>query len=342
MLDNKIKKQDNETIRQYEARLYRNKVAYGLNNKKIWKMMNEIEGKNLGESTRRCRSFDYNLGRQDTLIELNKKYDKNVMIINDLHVPYERKDALEIIQKHSHEIDTLVIAGDLMDCEAISSFPKVQRMSLVQELIYAYNFLKKVRRILNNGQKIVLFNGNHEERLYKEICNMQKKDLQKFLNPNILSMLVDGFTIYEDDKKVTYEGIADITYIPHWYVNLDEKLIVCHPKGFSQIDGRLCESVVAHFLNKQEKFDVAVFGHTHKQSQMIVSRRQGVFAVENGCMCNPMKYADCGKLNYTKQDYCYTIIRYNNDEKVNYNNIKTYYLDELKENNKKEDYILIL
>src|SRR3712207_7294614 len=82
-------------------------------------------------------------------------------LFRSLHVPYERKDALQIIQKHSHEIDTLVIAGDLMDCEAISSFPKVQRMSLVQELI---------------DRKSTRLNSSHANISYAVFCLKKKND----------------------------------------------------------------------------------------------------------------------------------------------------------------------
>nr|WP_286674832.1 MULTISPECIES: metallophosphoesterase [unclassified Clostridium] len=262
------------------------------------------------------------------------------MFINDIHSPYEREDLLSIISKHANEITTLVIGGDLMDCESISSFPKISRMSLLNELLYTYNLLKKIRKILNRDQNIIIINGNHEERLRTMICKMHEKDLQKFINPNILEMLVDGFTIYEDNKKVKYEGIEGITYIPHWYANIDDKIIISHPKDFSAVDGKMCEKVSEHFLNKHENFEVLVFAHTHKYSQMKVSRRQGVFVVENGCLCKPHDYSDTGKLGFTPQDYCYTIIKYNNDEKINLNNIKVYQLDEIE--NKQEEYKVIL
>jgi hypothetical protein len=149
-------------------------------------------------------------------------------------------------------------------------------------------------------------------------------------------MLVDGFTLYDNGKKLKYEGIEGITYIPHWYVNIDNKITVSHPKDFSGVDGKMCEKVSEHFLNKHEEFEVQVFAHTHKYSQMKVSRRQGVFVVENGCLCQNHDYADCGKLAYTPQDYCYTIIKYNKDEKIDYNNIRVYHLDDLE--TKQENY----
>lgn len=309
------------------AEAYKNKIALGYKNKELSSDLNTILNKSFGEST--FRGIGKYINKGIKLASEDNSFDKSVMIINDVHAPFEREDLLEIITKHANEIDTLVVGGDFMDCETISSFPKINRSSLTEELIYSYNLMKKIRKILNNGQKIVLINGNHEERLKMMISKMHEKDLQKFINPNILEMLVDGFTLYEDNKKIKYEGIEGITYIPHWYVNIDNKIIVSHPKDFSSVDGKMCEKTSEHFLNKHEEFEIVVFAHTHKYSQMKVSRRQGVFVVENGCLCKNHDYADCGKLGYTPQDYCYTIIKYNNGEKIDYNNIKVYHLDDI-------------
>lgn len=318
-----LKSEDDEL---FIANAYRNRIAWGYKTKEIASDINTILNTNYGESTLRGKGTDINKGIDFATIK--DDFDKSVMIINDVHAPFEREDFLEIISKHANEIDTLVIGGDFMDCETISSFPKINRSSLNEELIYSYNLMKKIRKILNKEQKIVLINGNHEERLKMMISKMHEKDLQKFINPNILEMLVDGFTIYEDNKKIKYDGIEGITYIPHWYVNIDNKIIVSHPKDFSGVDGKMCEKISEHFLNKHEEFEVLIFAHTHKYSQMKVSRRQGVFVVENGCLCKNHEYADCGKLGYTPQDYCYTIIKYNNDEEINYNNIRVYHLEE--------------
>ena len=336
-----LKKKENESLLEYRARLYRNKIAYGFNNNKdIYDYYIKETGDEIAESSCRCSATNYNQCLEDQLNRQINEFNKNIMIINDVHAPFEREDLLLEIQKHAHEIDTLVIGGDFMDCESISSFPKINRTSLTEELIYSYNLMRSIRKILNNGQKIVLFNGNHEERLKMMISKMHEKDLQKFINPNILEMLVDGFTIYEDGKKKKYEGIEGIIYVPRWYVNIDDKIIVSHPKDFSAVDGKMCEKVSEYFLNQHEVFEMLVFAHTHKYSQMKVSRRQGVYVVENGCMCKNHEYASNGKLGYTPQDYCYTIVRYNNDEKINYNNINVIHLDELEE--KKELYKVCL
>ena len=326
-----LERYENESNLDYKKRLVYGKLIYKTIDCDYATLSEYVFERPLSEDV--CRRMMY--GAKEAFLEIDKslktdnKFDKTVMIINDIHSPYERADLLDIIMKHKDEITTLVIGGDFLDCEAISSFPKINKMTMLDELIYGYNLLKKIRQILDNDQKIILINGNHEERLYKMICKMHEKDLQKFINPNILSMLVDGFTIYNSDgKRKKYEGIEGVTHIAHWYCNIDNKIIIAHPKDFSAVDGKMCEKTVEHFKNRFETFDTIVFGHTHKYSQMKVSRRQGVYVVENGCLCRPQDYADTGKLGYTPQDYCYTIIKYNDNEAIDYNNIKVYHLGE--------------
>lgn len=315
-------RRENESLMDYEERLYRNQSIYGLS----WGKINELLGlKQHPDSTRKA-SYGY-LRRIDQ--ERQHNFDKSIMIINDLHLPFERDDVLEIINKHKAEITTLVIGGDLIDCKSISKYPQIKSITLEEELVYTYNFLKQVRKILDKGQKIIIIDGNHEERWFKDICDLQQKDMQKFINPHLIDMIVEGFTLYDEGKKKRYEGIFDIQYIPHWFVNIDNKVIVCHPKNFSMVKGKMLENAAQHFINRNEQFDVLVLGHTHKHSSGLVDRFQSKFVIENGCLCKPQSYSDSGKLSFTPQAYCYTIIKYNNDEKVDYNNIKTYFLDEL-------------
>lgn len=316
-------KRKNESIMDYEERLYRNQSLYGLK----WDQINQLLNIEQHPDSTRKASYGY-LRRIDQ--EIKSSFDKSIMIMGDTHLPYERNDVLENISKHANEIDTLILGGDLLDCESISSFPKIRNLTLEQEIIYAHKFLKEVRKILNNGQKIILIRGNHEDRMKKNICKMQEKDLQKFINPEVLEMLVEGFTIYDNGKKKRFEGIENTIYIPHWFVNVDNKIIVCHPKDFSKVKGKILENTTQHFVNRNEIFDVVVILHTHKISSGLVDRFQGKFAIECGCNCKPHDYSDTGKLSYSPQSYGYVIIKYNNNEKLNLNNLKQYYLSEEK------------
>ena len=64
----------------------------------------------------------------------------------------------------------------------------------------------------------------------------------------------------------------------------------------------------------------------HKFSQIIATRRNNMIVVENGCLCKAMDYADTGKLSYGEQINCFTILEFEEGKKINYNNIKTYFI----------------
>lgn len=249
---------------------------------------------------------------------------KKVMIINDVHIPYQNEKLIEEIAKHS-DIDYLVIGGDLIDCESCSSFPMLDRPTLEEELMEAHSFIEEVSDIID-GQ-IICIKGNHSERLEKEIMKMQEKNLQKFLNPRLLSMLSEGFSFYQHNEKITFEPIENFTYIDKWYAKLFDNMVICHPKSFSNVPGRIAEQCAEYFLNKGiiAPDDIVVLGHTHKFSNIVASRRQNVYVLENGCCCKAMDYADTGKLGYSDQTNCYSIVEFIDGEKIDRNDIKTYF-----------------
>lgn len=319
-----IKPKENEDFITFRDRITENKNVYGLTWKNIKKLCYDWYGVNVSDN---WRKFTYIKNEKEIS---NIGFDNSIMIINDIHVPFERDDILEIISEKANEITTLIIGGDFMDCKAVSSFPNINRGEITDELIYAYGFIKKIRLILNNNQKIIIMNGNHEDRWKMTIAKMHEKGLQKFINPNLISMIVDGFSLYLDGKRVNYKAIEGITYIPHWYVVVDD-LIVCHPKDFSRVKGKMLENVTSYFINQEIDFSTVVFGHTHKYSCGVIDRFQGKFALENPCMCKPHSYSDCGKLGYSPQSYGYTIIKYNKNERIDPNNITTYLLRDNKQ-----------
>ena len=144
-MSNIYNRRENESLMDYEERLYRNQSIYGIS----WEQINELLGIDKHYDSTRKASYGY-IKRIDQ--EKANTFDKSVMVINDIHLPFEREDVLEIINKHKNEINTLVIGGDLLDCQSISFFPKVKTMTLEDELIYGYEFLKKIRKMLDNEQ----------------------------------------------------------------------------------------------------------------------------------------------------------------------------------------------
>lgn len=317
------KRRENESFQEYKIRVCNAKLNKELD--KSWEEIVEMLG--LDCSADHLRKVSYGLKEfldYDNERKLRNNDKIKVLIMNDIHLPYQREDVLDEIRKHKN-IDYLILAGDIIDCESCSSFDVIDRPTVDQEIVIAHQFIKKINTIINPEKtKIICIRGNHEERYTRDIIRMQQKELQKMLNPNLLEMIQDGFTYYDKGKKFVYEGISNFEYINDWKVKLFDNLIVCHPKDFSGVDGRMCEKVSEHFLNRHmaEVDDVIVFGHTHKHSRMNVNRRQGIYVIENSCMCKTHDYADCGKLSFNPQNYGYTYLEFEEGKKIDINDIK--------------------
>lgn len=62
-----LKKKDNESLLQYRARLYRDKINIGLNNREIYELYIKETGDTIAESSCRCSASTYNQALEDTL-----------------------------------------------------------------------------------------------------------------------------------------------------------------------------------------------------------------------------------------------------------------------------------
>ena len=302
-------------------------ISKQLLNYRINKSGGNKESVILAEIYKKCKGIeDSEEGVKE--MKTNKKVKENkkkkVMIINDVHVPYQHEGLLDEIKKHK-DMDYLVIGGDLIDCESCSSFQMLERPTLEEELVAAHEFIQEINKIIN--AEIICIKGNHEERLEREICKMQNKGLQRLLDSQLLRMLEEGFKFNIGTKRKKYKAIENFKYIDKWYARLFDNLVICHPKDFSNVPAKIAEKSAEYFLNRGiiEKDDIIFIGHTHKFSQIVSTRRQDVFVVENGCSCKPMDYSDRGNLNYGNQVNCYTIVEFEEGCKINKNDVKTYF-----------------
>lgn len=298
-------------------------ISKQLLNYKIKKGNTNVETVIIAEIFKKAKKIEEGINE----IEIENKISnakKKVMIINDVHVPYQHEELLNEIKKHN-DIDYLVIGGDLIDCESCSSFQMLERPTLEEELVAAHEFIQEINKIVNC--EIICIKGNHEERLEREICKMQNKGLQRLLDSQLLRMLEEGFKFNIGTKRKQYKAIENFKYIDKWYARLFDNLVICHPKDFSNVPAKIAEKSAEYFLNRDviEKDDIIFIGHTHKFSQIVSTRRQDVFVVENGCSCKSMDYSDRGNLNYGNQVNCYTIVEFEEGCKIDRNDIKTYF-----------------
>jgi len=197
-----------------------------------------------------------------SLEDIIMKHEKIVMI-NDLHVPFEDKDTLNSVHRALKDIkpDRVIIGGDLVDFYSISHFDKdpSRRLSLQYEIEQIREYLELLRKAVPNA-KIVYFMGNHEERLQKYIVrNAPELHWVEGLKiPRILGL--DEFDIYWHDKRwYEYRGVI--------YSHLDKA---------NKYGGYTSKNLGADFGK-----DV-VHGHSHKTGNVRVG---DTTFYDNGCLC---------------------------------------------------------
>ena len=67
------------------------------------------------------------------------------LVMSDMHIPYNRDDILDIVAKYRETINTIILGGDIIDCESISVYKSLGKVELVDEMREAWNLLKDIQ-----------------------------------------------------------------------------------------------------------------------------------------------------------------------------------------------------
>ena len=225
---------------------------------------------------------------------------EKVLVISDIHVPFNRDDVLEIVAKHANEISAIILGGDIADCVSVSSYNPLDALPLVDEMAAIHHLLKQIQDITPNVKRF-LIKGNHEVRMAKYM-SQNPSQLNKLHSDNILGEIVKGFEYHDrlHGKFVTYKPL-DYLNIDEWFMSYND-MIVCHPISFSRVAGKTASMALDYFVERGVEFNTCLIAHTHKQASCF---KYGKYAVEIGCMCKPMSYASSGRLTYTQQQCGY-------------------------------------
>ncbi|MFW6377199.1 MAG: metallophosphoesterase [bacterium] len=219
---------------------------------------------------------DYSEAKEDIIDNIDffkQKYgDKtvNILVISDLHIPKEDLNVLEKILLNNQDCNVLVIAGDLLDYDNLSSFGQKRNINVTDEYKRAFSILK---RIVPMFEDVFIFNGNHENRFINYITHKTVTSISGYLTDKHkpLSQIVSYFD--------------NVHYISHWFLQLGD-VIFSHPSRYSKIEGRTVRNVVDNRIEKshEKKFDLfnaVVCGHTHRTFK---GEFKGKIAIENGCI----------------------------------------------------------
>ena len=198
-----------------------------------------------------------------------KEGNKNILVIADFHMPYYSRDAVELALEYAkkHDIDTILILGDLLDFYSISRFlvNPLQR-DLAMELNSAKDFLLELRREFPSSD-IYYKLGNHE--FWWE----------RYLWTN--APLLIGVREFEL-KNVLELDKLDIVVIPDKSdIRITENLSAIH--GHEIMGGSTINP--AHALYRKFKENV-LCGHFHKPSHFSTKTGTGKIkgAWSIGCM----------------------------------------------------------
>jgi len=152
--------QENEILmRTYHEGLKPEAVAPVLGRTKsaIYKQLSKLRGRGLLSSPVEAEG-----------IFSGESVTKKLFVYGDLHIPYQDDQAVDIMFEllAIYQPDIVVVNGDLLDCDEISVFAKVdpEHPSLTEELGAGEDHLRRLRKIVSKA-RIIFIEGNHERRL---------------------------------------------------------------------------------------------------------------------------------------------------------------------------------
>lgn len=262
---------------------------------------------NLSISGESLRKRAYGYMEYDKFVHSSDSVCQRILSISDSHIPFNLP--AETFRSYSGRVDILIFNGDIMDCASISSFPRLYRSDITDEMISTRKYMIDIINLIKPSQVYVNV-GNHEKRLSRYLSERLNKDLLRIMPTNPLDLIIrDGFrdmdyanktdTWYGPLREVFEKDNIDIIYSGDWFCRVGNT-IFAHPLSYSSGMLKTTEKAVDHFLRKDREFTSIVLGHTHKLGSYFQGNIQ---MFEQGCICdlNKLDYAD-GKLQLPNQE----------------------------------------
>lgn len=260
-----------------------------------WEEMAKLIGR--GCSGEYLRKLSYGiLEYHDYMTEKDNKIVSNrILCISDLHIPFNLP--VSTFEKYKNKVDTLILNGDIVDMQGISKFPKLYRVSPMEELIGCRLFLIELIEMLK-PKKVIVTNGNHEIRYGSFLAkNLDNETVELQPNSPMELIVEDGFTWYDKRNKfkAKYPALCKIyddvefVYPDDWKCQVGDT-IFCHPFSFSSQPMKTGQKAYNWFLENGYTFKNIVVAHTHKVGNYMIADKN---IYESGCC------ADIHKNNYT-------------------------------------------
>lgn len=298
-----------ELFDDYFVRLFENKLSYGLSCQDIADILNAETGVTYGESKWRKEYAAFHRGMMYAKAKAMRGVKNRILCISDTHVPYQLP--VNTFAEYAGVTDTLVLNGDIADCQAISKFPKTYRVSPMSELIQTRQYLIDLINYIA-PQRVVINYGNHDIRFQQYLAKNLDTDILELMPKTALELIVtDGFNHYDKQAgtKTYYAPIqeviegVEIIYTDSWFCQIGET-IFCHPSAFSSGILKTAEKAVQYFRNEGHVFNALVMAHTHRVGEY---KQGNTVLYEQGCCCDVTKqhYADGRLVSSQKEGYIY-------------------------------------
>ena len=286
----------NESNFEYKLRLCKAKI-----NKEIdldWQEIVDLLG--LDISADHLRKVAYGYIEYDNYIHGYDGVATRILSISDLHYPYQLP--VTTFSDFIGKIDILNINGDVIDNQAISSFPKQYRLSPMEEMIGGRQYLIELIEYIK-PKKVVVNYGNHDKRFANYLAKNLDTDLLELMPDTSLELIfIDGFHHYNKrtKSKTYYEPLykvfsdIEIEYIDDWKCKIGKTWFM-HPILYRKGTLATVEQAMNYlYKTDRETFDCVCLGHTHAVGD---TEKGYVRLFEQGACCfvEKMNYMD-GKL----------------------------------------------
>ena len=229
-----------------------------------------------------------------------------ILSVSDMHVPFQLP--VDLLKDYAGRIDILQINGDVVDCQSLSKFSKQYRISPMEEIIQAREYLIDLIEYIK-PKKVIINYGNHDKRFATYFAKNLDSDILELMPDTSLELIVnDGFKHYDKRSKIKiwYPPLRDviddveIKYFDDWKVKIGKAWFV-HPLAYRS--GMLATADKAKdYLQDTDPdgFDIVVMAHTHSVGD---SKKGYIRLLEQGAFAyvDKMNYAD-GRLTKPQKE----------------------------------------
>jgi predicted phosphodiesterase len=232
----------------------------------------------------------------DAYIHNNSMVDNRILSISDLHIPFNL--SIDTFKSYIGKVDTLVLNGDIEDCQSTSRFSKKYRIDVDKEMVLTRDFIIELINMIQ-PKKVIIVKGNHEYRMGRYLSDRLNEDLMSIMPDSPMDLIInEGFKVrdrinktetwYSPISEVFKEKNIEVSYTGEWWRKVGNT-IFAHPLSYSSGMLKTTEKAIEHFLRKDRSFNAIVLGHTHKLGSYI---QGNIKMYEQGCCC------DLNKLDY--------------------------------------------